>query len=114
MARIIPIISTTKILVTTKNETLVQGLRDYLVGLNQYFNVDYEADLNDEWWITVRENGNAKYYPSNDWYEPDDYETNFCTEDDFYAYARQYVADNDLDEDMFEVNYVMESEWEEV
>lgn len=45
--------------------------------------------------IEIIENGTVDYYPSNNWYEPDDYEdeTTLC-EDDFSS-VLSYLFDND-------------------
>ena len=101
-------------------ETVCEMIYDNLDTKNHSLEYDYKKVGDGEYTITFTESGTVRYYPSNDWYEPDDWdEPTTLSEDDFEdaisdvkyddAHASKYEEECNLIDSI----YISECGWEE-
>ena len=110
MASKIKVISTTNIHVYANDVVIVEDLCDYISDkMNHKVDIEYNENEED-FVITVVEESMATYYPSNDYYEDDDFELDFHTDDYFNDMVFAFATEH---EDEIEVNYVEDTTWEE-
>ena len=76
---------------------IVQNLADFIYQKTN-LECDWCKNDDDSYFITCTEIVNGAYYPSRDYYEPDEYDYDFEFDEDYYRkLVRAFEEDNELE-----------------
>ena len=93
-------------------ETICEMIYKNLDTKKHDLEYDYKKVNDGEYTVTFTESGTVRYYPSNDWYEPDDYDDPTTLGEDDFEDALSAIKAEDIYDDIDSL-YISECDWEE-